>query len=120
MEHITRTTYLTPEEAAREREILAKIEQERPEMEAWIRQRRAEIRREKAAAKGDQTLGQRIRAAREARGLSQVNLAAAARISQGYLSQLEQDQREPALSIAARIAGALGVSLDSLAAESVS
>jgi transcriptional regulator with XRE-family HTH domain len=36
-------------------------------------------------------------------------------ISQGYLSQLEQDEREPTLSIAARLACALGVSLDALA-----
>lgn len=42
-------------------------------------------------------------------------LAAEAGISQGYLSQLEQDEREPTLSIAARLATALGVSLDTLA-----
>ncbi|MEN9665883.1 MAG: helix-turn-helix protein [Planctomycetota bacterium] len=42
-------------------------------------------------------------------------LAAEAGISQGYLSQLEQDEREPTLSIAARLATALGVSLDELA-----
>jgi transcriptional regulator with XRE-family HTH domain len=58
------------------------------------------------------TLGQRIRRAREARHQTQVQLAAEAGISQGYLSQLVQDQREPTLSIAARLAGALGVSLD--------
>jgi transcriptional regulator with XRE-family HTH domain len=43
-------------------------------------------------------------------------LAEAARISQGYLSQLEQDEREPSLSIAARIAEALNLSLEDLAA----
>jgi len=53
------------------------------------------------------TLGQRIRRAREARHQTQVRLAAEAVISQGYLSQLEQDEREPTLSIAARQAGAL-------------
>jgi transcriptional regulator with XRE-family HTH domain len=56
------------------------------------------------------------RVARETRGLSQVSLAAAAGISQGYLSQLEQDEREPTLPIAARIAHVLGLSLDELAA----
>jgi transcriptional regulator with XRE-family HTH domain len=44
-----------------------------------------------------------------------VDLAAAAGISQGYLSQLERDEREPTLSIAARLAGVLGISLDDLA-----
>lgn len=61
------------------------------------------------------TLGQRIRRAREARLQTQVQLAAAAGISQGYLSQLEQDEREPTLSIAARLASVLGISLDELA-----
>jgi transcriptional regulator with XRE-family HTH domain len=60
-------------------------------------------------------LGQRLRAAREARGVSQVVVAEAAGISQGYLSQLEQDEREPALSITVRFAQALGISLDELA-----
>ena len=46
---------------------------------------------------------------------TQVVVAEAAGISQGYLSQLEQDEREPALSIAARLAQALGISLDELA-----
>jgi len=53
------------------------------------------------------TLGQRIRRALEARHPTQARLAAEAGISQGYLSQLEQDEREPTLSIAARLAGAL-------------
>jgi transcriptional regulator with XRE-family HTH domain len=44
-----------------------------------------------------------------------VNLAAAAGISQGYLSQLEQVEREPTLSIAARLARVLDLSLDELA-----
>ena len=48
--------------------------------------------------------------------LPSFNLAAAAQISQGYWSQLEQDEREPALPIAARVAHPLGVSLDDLAA----
>jgi transcriptional regulator with XRE-family HTH domain len=42
-------------------------------------------------------------------------LSAEGGISQGYHSQLEQDEREPTLSIAARLATALGVSLDALA-----
>jgi len=43
-------------------------------------------------------------------------LAAAAGISQDYLSQLEEDQREPTLSVAAHLARALDMSLDDLAA----
>jgi transcriptional regulator with XRE-family HTH domain len=42
-------------------------------------------------------------------------LAAKDGISQGYLSQLKQDEREPTLSIAQRLATARGVSLDALA-----
>ncbi len=76
----------------------------------------AEIRQAKPAKGGILTLGQRIRAAREAKGLSQVSLAASTNISQGYLSQLEQDEREPTLGIAARIARVVGISLDDLAA----
>jgi len=61
------------------------------------------------------TLGQKIRAAREAHGLTQAELAARAHVAQAYLSYLEQDQREPSLSIAARIARELDIPLDELA-----
>ncbi len=116
MKRITRNRRLTPEEIEKDRKVRELIEQEKPEINAMIRRRMAEIRQAKAASAGAPTLGQRIRAAREARGLSQASLAAAANISQGYLSQLEQDEREPALSIAARLARALGLSMDELAA----
>ena len=78
----------------------------------------AEGRQAEAAAKGVPTVGQRIRAARETCQLSQIALAASAGISQGYLSQVERDEREPTFSIAARLASALKLSLDDLAAES--
>lgn len=97
---LTRTRHLTPEEIQRDRRIRELIEQEKPQINKRIRRRMGEIRRPNAAKQGGQTLGQRIRAAREASGLSQVGLSAAAQISQGYLSQLEQDQREPTLLIA--------------------
>ena len=77
------------------------------DVSATSRQRMAEIRAAKAASVSRQKLGQRIRAAREARGLSQLNLAAAAQISRGYRSQLEPDEPEPTLLIAARAAHAL-------------
>jgi transcriptional regulator with XRE-family HTH domain len=61
------------------------------------------------------TLGQKIRAAREAHGLTQAELAARANVAQAYVSCLDQDQREPSLTIAARIARELEIPLDELA-----
>jgi ribosome-binding protein aMBF1 (putative translation factor) len=110
-----RTRHLTAEEIEQDRKLRAQIEREKPEIDTEVRRQMAEVRKAKAAARGTSSLGQRIRAAREAHGWSQVGLAGAARISQGYLSQLEQDEREPTLSIAARVASALGLSLDELA-----
>lgn len=115
MKRITRDRHLTPEEAAKYNAVREEIETEKPEINSRIRKRISEKRKQKAAASHSQTLGQRIRAAREALGESQVNLAAAAGISQGYLSQLETDEREPTLSIAARLANALNISLNELA-----
>lgn len=106
---------LTAEEAAKYDAIREQIEQEKPEINARIRAQLAARRKAAAAGAGVATLGQKIRAARKARGDTQVHLAAAAGISQGYLSQLEQDEREPTLSIAARLARVLDVSLDELA-----
>ncbi len=116
MKRVIRNRHLTPEEAAKYDAIREQIEQEKPEINARIRKRMAAKRAAEADPSGDQTLGQRIRAARESLGESQVNLAASAGISQGYLSQLEADEREPTLSIAARLAVALGITLDELAA----
>ncbi len=115
MKRVTRDRHLTPEEAAKYNAIREEIEQEKPEINARIHKRMAAKRKAEASQSGDQTLGQRIRAAREALGESQVNLAAAAGISQGYLSQLDTDEREPTLSIAARLAHALRITLDELA-----
>jgi len=119
MKRITRNRKLTPEEAAEYRAVREQVEREKPEINARIRARMAEQRKAEAGRSGGQTLGQRLRSAREQLGQSQMNLAAAAGISQGYLSQLEQDEREPTLSIAARLAEALGVSLDDLASGAV-
>lgn len=116
MQRKTRTRRLSTEEIEKDQAVRRLVEKEKPEIDARIRKRMTEIRQAKAAGRGRQTLGQRIRTARETRGLSQVSLAAAAGISQGYLSQLERDEREPTLSIAARVANALGVSVDELAA----
>lgn len=115
MKRVTHDRRLTAEEAEKYNDIRKKIEAEKPAINARIRKRMAEKRKQEAADSDSQSLGQRIRAAREALGESQVNLAVAAGISQGYLSQLETDNREPTLSIAARLAKALDISLDELA-----
>jgi len=112
MKRITSKRPLTAPEAAKYAAIRKQIDLEKPEIEANIRGRWAAGRKAAARRAGLPSLGQRIRRAREARHQTQVQLAAEAGISQGYLSQLEQDEREPTLSIAARLAGALGVSLD--------
>ena len=116
MKRITRKRRLTPEEAAEYRTVRQQVEEEKPQINARIRAQMAQRRKAAAQRSGKPTLGQRMRAAREALGRSQVDVAAAARISQGYLSQLEQDEREPTLSVAARLAEALQLSLDELAA----
>lgn len=115
MKRITRNRPLTPEEAAKYRSIRAQVEQEKPQIVARIRAQLGERRRRALAQSAGESLGKRIRAVRESMGMSQISLSAAAEISQGYLSQLESDEREPTLSIAARLAHALGVSLDDLA-----
>lgn len=116
MKRITRERRLSAAEAAKYDAIRKQIDLEKPQIDARIRDRLAARRKAKAVKAGDLTLGQRLRRAREAHHQTQVQLAAAAGISQGYLSQLEQDEREPTLSIAARLAGVLGISLDELAA----
>ncbi len=115
MKEVTRVRRLTPEESAEHELVRAQIDQEQAEITTRIRHQLAERRRAEALAAGVPTLGQRLRATRRAQGLSQVRLASEAQVSQGYLSQLEQDLREPTLSIAARLAMALGMSLDELA-----
>lgn len=88
---------------------------DKEEIVATGRRLLAEKRQREAAAAGAETLGQKIRAAREAHGLTQAELASRARVAQAYLSYLEQDQREPSLSIAARIARELEIPLEELA-----
>ena len=56
------------------------------------------------------TLGKRIRAAREALGISQEELAARADLNTSYLSQIERGMKEPSLSVLERLAD--GVHLD--------
>jgi len=61
-----------------------------------------------------ETFGQRLKRLREAKGLSQAKLAVAAGVSPGSLRNAEYDRREPLIGLAAKIAAALGVTLDEL------
>lgn len=103
-------------EARRLRDLAAK---DKDEILALGRVLLADKRRRQADAAGTATLGEKIRSAREARGLTQAELAARAHIAQAYLSYLEQDQREPSLAIAARLSRELGITLDDLASSVV-
>jgi len=60
--------------------------------------------------------GGRVQAARSARGLTQRALAEKAGTSDKFLSRIETGHAMPSVLVASRIARALGVSLDELAA----
>jgi transcriptional regulator with XRE-family HTH domain len=60
-------------------------------------------------------MGQRLQRLRQEAGMSQPELAKAADVPLGTLRNWEQGRRMPLLDTAARVAGALGVSLDELA-----
>lgn len=115
MQRVTNPRKLTADEAAEVRRLRELVEKDKDEIRAEGRQFLAAKRQRLAATQGIPTLGQKIRSAREARGLTQADLATRAHVAQAYLSYLEQDQREPSLSIAARIARELEISLDELA-----
>jgi transcriptional regulator with XRE-family HTH domain len=63
------------------------------------------------------TLGKELKKARIDKGYRQAQLCQAARITQKYLSEIENDHVDPRLSIMLRLARALGVGLDSLTRE---
>jgi transcriptional regulator with XRE-family HTH domain len=60
-------------------------------------------------------MGEHIQRARQAAGLSQPQLAKAAGVPLGTLRNWEQGRRVPLLDTAARVAAALGCTLDELA-----
>lgn len=62
-------------------------------------------------------VGERLRAARDARGLSLSALADRAGVGKGSLSEIEHGLRNPTLSTLYALAGALGVPLATLLAE---
>jgi transcriptional regulator with XRE-family HTH domain len=56
-------------------------------------------------------LGKKLRHMRQARGLTAVELAQRARVTTGFISQLEHSQTVPSLQTLERIAAVLGVSM---------
>jgi len=62
-----------------------------------------------------ETMGERFQRLRLAAGLSQSQLARKAGVPVGTLKNWEQGKREPLLGAAAKVAVAMGVSLDVLA-----
>ncbi len=65
---------------------------------------------------GDPSLGRALRAQRHERGLTLVQVAAAAGLSQPFLSQLELGRTRPSMRSLFRIAGALGTTQQALLA----
>ncbi len=64
-------------------------------------------------------VGERLREARRARGLSLAVLAAAAGVGKGSLSEIENGTRNPTLATLYALAGALGLPLATLLAERI-
>lgn len=65
------------------------------------------------------TLGENLKAYRSMRGLSQQQLADAAKVSQATIAAYELDKKSPSIDIAARIACALNIRLDMLCNDTV-
>ena len=61
-------------------------------------------------------LGEELRNARTAAGLTQEALAHAAGVDRSYLSQLERDLKSPTLDMLFRVCDALGISAAALVA----
>lgn len=62
-------------------------------------------------------VGERIRVVRQQKGWTQVELADAAELSSNYVARLERGELGASLFVAMRIAEALGVTLDAIAAQ---
>ncbi|MEC0292372.1 helix-turn-helix transcriptional regulator [Bacillus subtilis] len=63
------------------------------------------------------TIGQRIKAIRKERKLTQVQLADKANLSRSYLADIERDRYNPSLSTLESVAGALGVQVSAIVGE---
>ena len=66
-----------------------------------------------------ESLGMRIRRARKAAGMTQADLAEKLGISTSFLGHIERGTRKASLDTLVKMANELGVSLDSLAADSL-
>jgi transcriptional regulator with XRE-family HTH domain len=64
-------------------------------------------------------LGERLRAAREARGLTLDQLSASVGVSKAHLSRLESADRQPSVGILVEVAAALGTRVSALLGEDV-
>jgi len=62
-------------------------------------------------------IGERIKKIREARGLSQKEVATIIKMDQSQYSKLEKDKTDPSVSTLAKVATALGVQLSELFAD---
>lgn len=83
----TRDRYLTPEEAAKYREIRDQIEEEKPEINARLK---AQLE----AASSVQRVFQQLKQVREAKGLSLRDVQDVTGIDASALSKLERGERE--------------------------
>jgi transcriptional regulator with XRE-family HTH domain len=72
-------------------------------------------RRSSERSEANVALGQAVRAIREERGISQVQLAEATGFIQSWISHLERGARNPSWNNVVRLAEGLGVSLSELA-----
>ncbi|MEG7380150.1 helix-turn-helix transcriptional regulator [Bacillus subtilis] len=63
------------------------------------------------------TVGQRIKAIRKERKLTQVQLADKAKLSRSYLADIERDRYNPSLSTLESVASALGVQVSAIVGE---
>lgn len=66
------------------------------------------------AAKPKQSMGGAVKARRDALNMSQRDLAGAAGTTAAAISNIERGSRQPSADLVARIAGALGCSVDDL------
>jgi len=62
-------------------------------------------------------LGMAIRASRQARGLSQEELAHQSQVDRSYMSGIERGTQNPGVMVVVRIAAAIGISVAELATE---
>ncbi len=102
MKRISRGRKLTPEEAARYRQVREQVAEELPELVGRHQERLAILEQFRE-------LFEQLKAAREDKGLSLADLADATEMDRSALSKLESGQRlNPTLETLARYAEAVG------------